>query len=240
MAESCSRFGTEFVGSVEIRLAPLGGHDRALVKILVDIEERRSSVPTHLEELAVSVEMVVLPTGDYLIGDRKAVERKTVADLHRSIASSRLWSQVAALARMDRAYLLIEGSDIDAGPISPRGIRGAVLQVIDNGLDVIRSSSPSDTAVWLRLLAARGDRSGAILGRRGRRRPGASPLGALAAVPGISPVLAHRLLTRFGSIAGVAAAASVELQEIEGIGSRRADALRQTLLGTFPQSGEVP
>lgn len=209
------------------------------MKILVDIEERRSSVPTHLEELGVSVEMVVLPAGDYLIGDRKAVERKTVADLHRSIASSRLWSQVAALARMDRAYLLIEGSDLDAGPISPRGIR-EVLQVIDNGLDVIRSSSPSDTAVWLRLLAARGDRSGAILGRRGRRRPGASPLGVLAAVPGISPMLAHRLLTRFGSIAGVASAASVELQEIEGIGSRRADALRQTLLGTFPQSGEVP
>jgi len=59
------------------------------VKILVDIGERRSFVPTHLDELGVAVEMAVLPVGDYLLGDRKA---------SRSIVSTRLWSQVAALA----------------------------------------------------------------------------------------------------------------------------------------------
>jgi excinuclease ABC subunit C len=51
----------------------------------------------------------------------------------------------------------------------------------------------------------------------------------LATVPGVSPVLANRLLTRFGSIAGVAQASESDLREVEGIGEVRALALRNVL-----------
>ena len=205
------------------------------------MEERRSSVPAYLEALGVLVEIAVLPTGDYVVGDAAVVERKTVADFHRSIANTRLWSQVADLARApERGYLLLEGVDLDAGPLTREGVRGAVLQVIDNGIAVVRSSGAADSAVWLRLLAVRGNRSGAVRGRRGRRRSVATPLGLLSTVPGISPTLAQRLVARFGSVAGVAAASVSDLLEIEGIGPVRGEAIRRALLGTFPRNGEVP
>jgi ERCC4-type nuclease len=206
--------------------------------ILVDIEERRSAVPGHLEALGVAIELVGLPEGDYVIGDC-AIERKTVADLHRSVATGRLWQQVAALKSLSRAYVLVEGINLDAGPITAAGIRGVLLQVMDNGLAVIRSSSSRDTAAWLRLLAVRNDRPHVARGRRRRRRAVVSPGGVLAAVPGISPVTGHALLARFGSLAGVAAAPVEQLQEVDGIGPRRADALRRALVGTPSRSEGV-
>jgi ERCC4-type nuclease len=210
------------------------------VKILADVGERRSSVLDQLEALDVEVELVTLTSGDYVFAGGCVVERKTVPDLHRSIVDGRLWRQVQHLARLDRAYLAVEGWDIDAGPISPVGVRGAILHVIEGGVSVLRSSGPRDTALWLRVLATRASRRSRSTGRRGRRRAVRSPLGLLAAVPGISPELAKELLARFGSIAGIAAAEATQLQEINGIGPRRAAELRSVLLGTFPRSGEVP
>jgi DNA excision repair protein ERCC-4 len=204
--------------------------ETVVVKILVDIEERWSAVPEHLVSLGVEVELVRLPHGDYLVDGRVAVERKTVADLHRSIANARLWSQVAGLAQFERAYVVVEGEDLDAGPISVAGVRGAVLQVVDNGVVVIRSASERDTAVWLRLLAVRGVRTGRLLGRRGRRRTDPSPVGVLTVVPGISPRLASALLERFGSIAALAVATRDELCEVDGIGPQRAAALKRALI----------
>lgn len=207
------------------------------VTILVDIEERRSSVPAHLGRLGVAFDFVTLPHCDYLTENGAAVERKTVADFHRSVATARIWSQVAGLARFDRAYLLVEGQDLDAGLLSSAGIRGAVLQVADNDIAVLRSTSARDTALWLRLLSARGERRGRLLGRRGRRRVEPSPIGLLSAIPGISPSLAEALLERFGSIAELTAATPTELRSIRGIGPGRAAALQRALLDTYPRSG---
>jgi ERCC4-type nuclease len=202
------------------------------VKILVDAGERRSAVPAHLRSLGIEVEFAILETGDYVVS-RPTVERKTVADLHRAIATGRIWSQIARLAcEPHRAYFLVEGANLDAGAVSRYGIRGALLQVVDNGIAILRSSDARDTAVWIRLLASRGD-GGRARGKRGRRRSALSPVGLLAAVPGISPTVAEHLLVRFGSVAGVATATPDELRQIAGIGPSRSEALHRVLLGTF-------
>src|SRR5687767_6439125 len=101
---------------------------RPVVKILVDVEEQRSSVPSCLEALGVSVELSRLPVGDYLVACDAAVERKTVRDFHESLVGGRLWSQLFALKRdVARPYLLVEGPDLDRGRVSSRGVRGALL-----------------------------------------------------------------------------------------------------------------
>ena len=56
-----------------------------------------------------------------------------------------------------------------------------------------------------------------------------SPPGVIATVPGLSPVLASRLLSRFGSIADIAKATELELQEVPGIGPARAATLHGVL-----------
>jgi ERCC4-type nuclease len=126
------------------------------VKILVDVEEQRSSVPSCIEALGLTVEVSRLPVGDYVPATGAAVERKTVHDLHESVVGGRLWSQLFALRRDTQLpTLLVEGANLDAGRVSARGIRGALIRVAESGVCVIRSSDPSDTALWLYLLAAR-------------------------------------------------------------------------------------
>lgn len=207
------------------------------VKILVDVEEQRSLVPGCLEELGVAVDVSRLPVGDYLVATGAAVERKTVRDLHAVLVSGQLWSQLFALRRdMPRPYLLVEGENLDAGRVSVRGVRGALLQIAGSGVSVVRSHDPTDTALWVYLIAKREQtKAGEVtLRRRGRRRMVASPAGVLSTVPGISPVAANRLLSHFGSIAKVAEASESDLQEVRGIGPKHAAELSRVLNRTTP------
>jgi DNA excision repair protein ERCC-4 len=202
------------------------------VKILVDVEEQRSPVPFCLEELGVLVDVSRLPLGDYLVAAGAAVERKTVRDLHAGLVNGRLWSQLFALRRdTPRPYLLVEGENLDAGRVTERGVRGALLQIAGSGVFVVRSRDHADSALWLFLIAKReqAQAGGVTRRRRGRRRIVVSPAGVLATVPGISPVTANRLLSHFGSIARIAAASECDLQEVRGIGPVHAAELSRVL-----------
>ena len=174
---------------------------------------------------------MTLAVGDYAVGDR-LVERKTVEDLHRSLVDGRIWSQVGALRRdAHRAYLLIEGVELDDGPVSSRALRGALLKTMDNGIRLIRASSPEDSALWLHVLAAQVQRR--LHGRAtlslGRRSIVTSPVGLLAAIPGISKECATALLGRFGSVAAIASASETDLRSIPGVGPERAHSLIRAL-----------
>jgi DNA excision repair protein ERCC-4 len=208
------------------------------VTILVDTEERHSPLPAHLLGLGFDLELVPLEVGDYVVG-RWMVERKTVADLHRSVANGRIWGQIARLAREPGSrVLLVEGPDLDRGPLSRAGIRGALLQIVDNEINVLRSWDAAESALWLRLLARR--RGGTpARGKRGRHQNVSSPVGVLAVVSGVTTRTAELLLARFGSVAGVAAATAEELQEVDGIGPHRSRALRRAL-GASPLNGVFP
>jgi ERCC4-type nuclease len=126
--------------------------------------------------------------------------------------------------------LLVEGVDL-GGPISSASIKGVLLAASDLGILVVRSTSRSDTANWLVALARRSTRPPVH-----RVRPAyaqrAQPLGddipqaMLAAVPGISTMIARTLLRRFGSVVSVLAASDEELMSVKGMGPQRIEALR--------------
>jgi len=200
--------------------------------ISVDVRERRSGLPARPAELGLDVETVTLAVGDYAIGDR-VIERKTITDLHRSLAHGLLWSQVGALRRdRRRAYLLVEGRDLDAGPLPVRAVRGALLKVVDNGVSLLRTTSPLDSAVWMDVLARQegARRRGRPEARRLRqRRLVVSPVGVVASIPGIGLETATLLIATFGSIRAVAAASEDELQTVSGIGPEKAKALHLAL-----------
>jgi ERCC4-type nuclease len=130
--------------------------------IVYDVYERRSKVPAMLAELAVPIEACRLAVGDYAIGRNVLVERKCVADLHQSIVRGRFWPQIGRLRIVALApYLLVEGPDLDAGPLLPTAVRGCLVAAMDLGVHVIRSSEERDSAQWLHR----------ILVRHGVRRP---------------------------------------------------------------------
>jgi ERCC4-type nuclease len=208
---------------------------KAPVRVIVDVHERASGIGESLEALGAEVEVAALPAGDYAVGLGVLVERKTVADMHGAIVKGRLWPQLAKLRSESVVpYLLIEGRDLDRGPLHPNAIRGACLAAIDQGLALLRSADRADSARWLHRLAVRWQREQAPAERPAPAGRPRAPAGAeaaealLAAVPGISTVSARELLARFGSVAGVVAAGAEELLAVPGIGPERARALQET------------
>jgi ERCC4-type nuclease len=104
------------------------------VKIIVDVHERQSGIAGTLCELGADVEIASLPAGDYAVGADTLVERKRVLDLHAAVLKGRLWPQLGKLrAACAFPYLLVEGTDIDRGPLHHNAVRGACLAVIDQG-----------------------------------------------------------------------------------------------------------
>jgi ERCC4-type nuclease len=199
--------------------------------ILVDHRESRSPVPVELARLGLSLEFLELKVGDYVVGGRYGAERKTVRDLHRSIANRRLWRQLASL-RVDfvRAYLVVEGNDLDRGSISRAGVRGALLTVMDLGVAVVRTRDAADSALWLaRIAARRACRTPRVPARSLPHGRAATSENILAAMPGMSLITARELLKRFDSIAGIASASAADLKSVRGVGVRRAETLIELL-----------
>jgi DNA excision repair protein ERCC-4 len=180
-----------------------------VVRVVADSREPDVTVQ-HLAALGVAVERRRLGAGDYQIGDKAIVERKTVGGLHAAVTGGTFWPQLGRVRRVARfPYLLIEGTALDRGPLSEAAVRGVCVAVMDLGVCVIRSMDARDSALWLHRLAERRARvryrnQPAYAQRPKREVGGPAAEGALGAVPGISAVSAQALLGHFGSLAAVA------------------------------------
>ncbi len=118
-----------------------------------------------------------LDYGDLLVttadGDLLAVERKTPGDLLNSIASNRLWNQLAGLVQRSRwAYLLVTGEmrpSSSGKVVTEHGengwewdaLQGALLRAQELGAMVVQTGAERDYEVTVMRLAAR-DRAGTV------------------------------------------------------------------------------
>jgi ERCC4-type nuclease len=202
--------------------------------VAADVHERASGVPDLLERLGATVEVVSLAAGDYAIGASVVVERKSMPDLHDTVRRGRFWRQMEKLRRSCRyPFLLVEGPDLDDGPIGPKAIRGICVAAITHAIRLIRTVDRPDSALWLYTLAVREGRSAGrdrpVYSQRPRPTSTSEAAEAvLAAVPGISAVSARALLAHFGSVSAVTAANPSAWLEGRGIGPDRARALEET------------
>jgi DNA excision repair protein ERCC-4 len=209
------------------------------VLVVADIHERQSGVPHLLGERGANVRVKGLRVGDYHLPGGAIVERKTVRGMHLGIVGGTFWPQLGRLRKAARLpYLLIEGCDLDNGPLAPAAVRGACLAVSDLGVTVLRSVDPSDSALWLYRLAKRRQYAPTTQRPAYAQRPKAEPgihagEAMLASVPGISTVSARALLTRFGSVAAVLAAEPNDWEAVAGIGPQKARFLAETLRSPY-------
>lgn len=195
-----------------------------VARIVADTFERDSGVVEWLAARGVRVDIARLRAGDYDVGSGVLVERKTVVDLHLSLQRGRFWRQLGDLRASARfPCLLVEGPSLDDRTTTPDAIRGACLAVMRLGVMVIRSESAADSARWLRLLAARPSppRDRPVYAQRVKRPREHAGEAMLAAVPGISVVIARALLERFGSVSAVLAAGPDAWIAVRGVGPAR-------------------
>ena len=213
--------------------------------IVVDDREQAGGVIAALQAFPeVSVRIERLPIGDYRVDDRALLERKTVADFARSLLDGRLFHQAGRLMNQPLpAVFILEGraSDLKETGVRRVALQGAMVTLtLRFRLPILRSTDASETASLIRYAGQQLDQEAQGLpyskGHRpkGRRR---QQLRLLQSLPGIGPDRAVRLLDHFASVEKVVGATTEELECVEGIGPKTAQAIRQLLSEKPPAYG---
>lgn len=214
----------------EDRAVPLGSGPR----IVLDHREQAGGVSRHLHALGAQLEAKQLDVGDFVLSDRVVVERKTATDFIDSLVDGRLFEQLKALKSYPRPFVVIEGDGLyGVRNLSAEAVAGALAAIsVDHGIPVLQTKDALETARFLTAVAKREQQ------REGRKialRPGKPltdeerQLFLLSGLPGVSEVLARRLLERFGSVGAAFNAPVRELAAIEGLGPQKASEIRRLL-----------
>lgn len=199
------------------------------LKVYVDNRERNGTILSALRD-SCDIELRQLPVGDYLVSERVCVERKTMDDFLGSLIDRRLMSQAAEMRRnFDAPVIILEKVDrmYSQRNIHPNAIRGALASLsIDFRIPIIPSEDEEDTAQIILALARREqEEGGRAVALRGERKPELlheRQRFIVESLPTVSAVLADRLLARFGSVRAVMSQAEKQLQEVDGIGGKKA------------------
>jgi ERCC4-related helicase len=196
--------------------------------IIIDDRETSSKVVEVLSGLGAAIHLKRLPQGDYAIGDRILVERKTARDFVDTLINRDLLGQVKAMAEIvPRPVMIIEGGDLyTQRDIHPNAIKGVLAALtIDMGVSLLFTRDETDTAQMLFVLAKRED------SERGERKvhPHKSHRSVrddqeyiISAFPDIGMKNARILLSHFGTVQAIANAELNELTAIKGIGEKTA------------------
>lgn len=197
-------------------------------KIRVDDRETSSKVVEILSTLGASLDLGRLDTGDYAIGDRIIIERKTARDFVDTLVERDLFGQLRTLSgSAPRPVLIIEGGDLyRERDIHPNAIRGALAAIaVDLGISILFSRDEEDTAQMILVLARReegGEREHTLPMKRQGHSPREQQEFVIASFPDIGLKNARLLLEHFGSVSAVLSAREEDLLAVKGIGEQRA------------------
>lgn len=192
--------------------------------ITVDSREQNSRVVRELYKKGLSIKTARLGTGDYLISEDMAVERKSVDDFLESLMDGRLFTQARALVReFQRPVIIIEGDGIySRRNIDRRAIHGALVSLItDFRIPILQTSDEEETAALIHSMHSRSDRQKKTISLRKDKESLSSrdaKIFILEGLPNVSGLMASRLLEHFGSVGAVFQATEEELMEVKGIG----------------------
>jgi len=152
-----------------------------------------------------------------------------------SIIDNRLFDQLQDLNDYVKPILLIEGRNIySQRNIDEKAVRGALSSVaLDYGIPIIWSKDEEDTSRILMQIAekeqiekekdvqVRANASGRTLKQQKEF--------IVAGLPGVNTKIARRLLDQFSNIDSIFSATEEELQEVEGLGEKKASSIRSIL-----------
>jgi len=215
---------------------PLEGFTAKRIKIIADHREIPSGVIHELTQLGVEVEARQLSVGDFILSDRVGIERKSVGDFLQSIVDKRLLNQAKQLGEtFERPVLILEGKDLySRRAIHPNAIRGALAALtVEFKIPILPTRDKKETALILvaiarreqmeeaREVAIRGEPKGLTLPERQRF--------VVEGLPGVSAVLAKRLLEYFGTVEQVMSASGEELRQVHGIGPEKTREIKRVL-----------
>jgi len=197
-------------------------------KIIIDDRETSSRVVELLSGMGAAIRLERLAHGDYAIGDRILVERKTARDFVDTLINRDLLGQVKAMAETAlRPVLIIEGGDLySQRDIHPNAIKGVLAALtVDMGVSLLFTKDDQDTAQMLFVLAKREDSERGerkVHPRKSHRSLREEQEYIISSFPEIGMRNARLLLTHFGSVHAIAHAEIADLLAVKGIGEKTA------------------
>jgi Fanconi anemia group M protein len=210
-------------------------------KIIIDDRELVSKVSEHLSSAGAVIRIERLLQGDYKIGDRILVERKTSRDFVDSLIDRDLLDQLREMARVcPKPVLIIEGGDIySQRDIHPNAIRGALAAIsVTMGIVIFQTRDAGDTADLLLVLARREEENGYKERGSGQKEAYESLATAqeaiISAFPDLGPKYARALLTAFGSLKAIIDAEKEDLLQVPGIGAKKAEMIYELSRRPYP------
>ncbi|XP_006004177.1 DNA repair endonuclease XPF [Latimeria chalumnae] len=111
-----------------------GGQEQKAVqhRVIVDMREFRSELPSLIHRRGIDIDPVTLEVGDYILTPDICVERKSVSDLIGSLNNGRLYSQCISMSRYyKRPILLIEFDPSKSFSLMARGSIHTEISVND-------------------------------------------------------------------------------------------------------------
>ncbi|WP_435126454.1 DEAD/DEAH box helicase [Halobaculum sp. D14] len=214
-------------------------------EIVIDQRELESTIARDLSTRdGVTTRLETLAVGDYVLSDRVAVERKSVADfLDTLVGGDRsMFEQVGDLSRAyARPVVVVEGDDLyGERNVHPNAVRGALSALaIDFDASVLRTEDQADTADLLEVIAKReqetNDREVSAHGEKAAKTLPEQQEYVVSAIADIGPVTARALLEHFGTVEAVMTAREDDLLEVSGVGEVTAERIRDVVGSDYPE-----
>jgi len=225
--------------SGDATVATAGGPEEENVEIVADQRELDATVARDLSTRdGIETRLETLAVGDYVLSDRVAVERKSVADfLDTLVGGDRsMFEQVGDAARhYSRPVVIIEGERLyESRNVHPNAIRGALASLaVDFGASVLRTDDEADTADLLETIARReqetADREVDVHGEKAAKTLPEQQEYVVSSIADIGPVTARALLEAFGSVEAVMTAREDDLLGVDGVGAVTAERIREVV-----------
>jgi ERCC4-related helicase/ERCC4-type nuclease len=210
--------------------------------VYVDQREIRSGVARALDRGGVDIVLATLEVGDYIVSDRVAIERKTDMDFLDSIIDKErnIFRQLSNLARnYERPVLIIEGENLYTGrQLHPNAIRGVLASIVtDFGVPILNTRDEAETAEMIGAIARReqedNKRTPSLHGKKTAMTLKEQQEYIISAISNIGPKAAGKLLRHFGTVEAVMRAGTDELMEVESIGLKTAQRIREVVGGKY-------
>lgn len=210
-------------------------------KAVIVIDQRESrEFDESLSHNGAEVERKQLEVGDFLCSQRLVVERKTRADFEQSIIDGRLFNQLKNLTEnYPRVAIIVEG-EITEGRLSKEALLGAYAAVVaDFGSSLFFTRNMEKSAELIFALAKHEQlakkQEMRIFAKRKTLTASQNQRAIVEMLPMVGPKLAKALLRHFGNVETLVNASEKELLEVEGMGKKRAKAIRSIIENEYDE-----
>ena len=200
--------------------------------VYVDTRELAQFVDK-LRHRGALVEVKQLDIGDFVASSEIVIERKTIDDFVKSVYDGRLFKQIANMSnKYPRPILVIQGERKDLSGIGESAFYGAVASIVsDFKVPIFFAPSERDVIEIVYHIARREqiEKKKETKIREGRKPVTLADTQryVVSGIPGVSAVLADRLLAKMTTVERLFSASELELRNVEGIGDVMAQRIRQ-------------